>query len=360
VLWSKNQREDLLGALSQAFCPPDVSPTVTIARFPTAYGVPYQMRALAFEVAIGRRRRVDADVVEAVIGVLEKEGRWEFLHLLEAIEVPREAAKRVRKFCRQDRAKSAMRYRLPALFVGNDITTPRAIEPQLTSFTDRPPSFTRSFFRCLFSQLLRPLPEAVVATIATVLTPVHPALFYSGVLHTGIRVANALPVSLLRLGELPGDITGEIRTCGGHTIPLLEAIVKLNKSALATVLPWTATHGGRDAAFAALLYTAVSRAADVQFAAAVFQAFAGIFPLEVLLTLICAEAFFQQPNFPCICHIFRLFAGMLKKADKTEFLEFLELFRSPERGLFASEFRTAAFSELDRAETIAKVLHEPE
>jgi hypothetical protein len=363
----KNQRHfvfELLGTLSQVFCPPDTSPTVLTERFPTAYGVPYQLKALAWEVGIDRPRPVGKEVIEAVLGVLEKEPsvRWEFLYLFEAIEITREATKRVRKLLRihQERAKLAMRYRLPALFVGNEMTNPRAIEPQLPSFTDRPPSFTRSFFRCLFSQLLRPVPGAIVATITAVLTPVHPALFYSGVMHTGIRVVNALPVSLLRLGGVPGDVTEEIKVCGGDLIPLLEAIAKVNDSTLTTVLPWTAAHGGRDAALATFLYTAVGPGADVQFATAVFEAFVRLFPIEVLLTLICVDTFFSQPNFVCICHIFRLFFGMVKRAGKDDFLEFLELFRCPHRKLFASEFKTAAFSELDRAETIARILHEPE
>jgi hypothetical protein len=208
--------------------------------------------------------------------------------------------------------------------------------------------------------LVRPIPQTVVSTIAPLLTPVHPALFYTGLLHTGVRIEGALPLSLLRLGGVPGDLREELVACGGDAISVFEAIMKLDGNALAAVLPGIENRGGRDTVITEFLYAAVGPKADVQFAKAVFETLAKMFAPEVLLTMICADEFLQQPNFPCICYIFRAFVALLKRSGKSEFLDFVQVFFDPARQCFSSPFRTAAFRELDQPETIAKVLHEPE
>jgi hypothetical protein len=88
----------------------------------------------------------------------------------------------------------------------------------------------------------------------------------------------------------------------------------------------------------------------VQLAKAVFETLAKLFPSEVLLTMICADEVFRQRTFQCIGDIFRSFTAFLKRTGSSDFLEFRQVFFNPTRQCFASEFRTAAFGELDRPE----------
>jgi hypothetical protein len=315
-------------------------------------------------VKIARPREIDGDLFEALIAVLERNPpvRWEFVHLFGAIDIAKGRAQRVRKILKigQDSTKPIMRYRLPALEVGSDVTTASEIEGQLHFFTEKPPSFTRAFCRCLFSQLVPPISETVVNAIGAVLTPVHPRLFSAGLLHIGVRITPAIPVSLLRLGGIPRDVAAELKACGGDVIPFFEEILKLDQEGIAAVLPGIENRGGKDAAIAEFVQAAAGPGADVQFADAVFQVLERLFSVEILLTVICTNDFLSQPNLICVVHIFRKFVALLKRKEKLDFLEFIEAFIGSTGQIAGNGSLAMVFRDLNRAETIARVLHEPE
>jgi hypothetical protein len=342
----RNQRQfvfEMLGTLSHTFCVPDVSATTCIERFPSCYEIPYQLKALAFEVKIARPKEIDGEVFELIIGVLERNPpiRWEIVHLFGNLDLTKERVKRVRKILRID-GNPMMKYRLPTLAVN-----------EIDFFSEKPPSFTRAFCRCLFSQLVQPLSETVVSTIGAVLTPVHPALFYGGLLHNGVRISvPVLKSSQLRLGGIPKNVSAELKGCGGDSIPVFEAVLKLDREGIANALPGIENRGGKDAVIVEFVEAAAGTCANVQFAEEVFRVMERMFSMEVLLTVICREDFVSQPNLSCVVHIFRRFIALLKGKERFDFLEFVEAFIGNDRQLAGSEFRGVVLRDLNNADTI--------
>jgi hypothetical protein len=229
-------------------------------------------------------------------------------------------------------------------------------------FTGKPPSFTRSFYRSLFSQVVPPLKSEFLREIVPVLAPVFPALAYTGLADCRLQVTEALPISLLRLGYLKPEIgvqlQNEIKVHSWEAIAIVEELTRLPLAKLKTIMPWVNNQVNPDQLITSLLYSAVSHGSSIQFAKRVMEFLFKTFELSVLLTMICTSEFLENANFPCVFYIFRNFEAVLKKSDFPQFYEFAQTFRDSRRGFFADKFRKDVFATLDSVKTVAAVLHD--
>jgi hypothetical protein len=98
--------------------------------------------------------------------------------------------------------KKSLSCRLPVLYdIRNEFR-----ETEEDFFSWKPPSFTRSFCRSLFSQVVPPIRADFVVRIVPMLTPVFAALAYPRLTELGLKIEDTLPVSKLRLGFQEGSI----------------------------------------------------------------------------------------------------------------------------------------------------------
>jgi hypothetical protein len=148
-------------------------------------------------------------------------------------------------------------------------------------------------------------------------------------------------------------IPGEIAAGGAEAIALFETLIPLSPEESGLV----AGQPERDALVQELLLAASNDHSTIAFADRVVRLVLQLYDVEMLVTMICTPEFLNQPNFPCVFHIFKLFEQRLQGGDFPEFVEFCSVFHDPARGNFDDSTRRPIFAAMGKPETVATLLH---
>jgi hypothetical protein len=364
---------DLLGPLSDIFTVPCHNELCPPMRVPTCYGVPYQFYPVKYEESVPKPTKVNPDLINKVLSVLEhsKNVPFEYFHFFSLVDLTTQQVGRCREALKleRNRRRTSYKYRLPALYDFGERTSIASWNGHLESdieqfFTGKPPSFTRSFCRSLLSQIIPPIRSEFLTKLMPILTPVFPALAYGQMSYYGLRASKeASPLSLLRLGYLPTNAADllqyDLRQCSWESIATLEALLRLDYTSLKVVIPWVLTQDNRDHLILKVLQSAAGAGSTIAFAKQVFQFMKRHLNLPVMMTMICSTEFLASENFPCVLYVFKAFEMMVRRAGSKDIYEYCQVFHSPATGCFGDQFRHATFASLANPETIALVLRGP-
>jgi hypothetical protein len=357
----------LLVAAGEILCEP---PSSSLWQFDLLPNYKYPSRVLQYFglPTIPAQREISDAVIDAIIAALEplKPISLEWLHLFAEIKLDDVRLQRIQTlFAFANRPQPDLVF-IPTLFrIGGRLAV-RAADGTLdadflTFFSGRPPSFTRFFVRALSSIILPLGMRPFVQDIVPLLAPVWPPLCYADSSFYGIKMwPFSLPFSLFQCGRLSGEIgrglLSDLKAPSHEAVVICETLLTVPEANLKVVMPWVAG-SVNETLLSTIIETAVAPSSHVVYATAIIRTLVDLCPPERLMVLLCNKDFVNQPNFPCVCVMFRHFQRKVGAQGQTAIADYCLVFQDPELGMFRSQLKTRIFGELSNPENTALLLH---
>jgi hypothetical protein len=339
------------------------------ATFPPAYADAPQLLGFFLDATLPYPRPLDGAVLRPLIETLERLSPLPFcwVEFFGQTLLDEEAVVRVRSLFNFE--GGTVQHIFPTLFpIGGRRTLASAngsVDSDVRAFfADGRPSLTRAFVRGLRSAVLpgNLLSRELFRTVTPLLTPVFPALAYSGTASLGLRRwSDATPLSALRFGIVSPTIgAGLMRGLQSRSwealaicIGLLQLPPKLLILAVSDVAPAMA----REAVLRGLLDSAVALESNISFAARAIDCALYCAQEDQVMVVVANADFLSRPNFGCVCVIFRRFMARVSQPQTAAILDFCRLLQGRAAAIFPDELRRRAIADLNDPANIAAFLH---
>jgi len=223
----------------------------------------------------------------------------------------------------------------------------------LSLFENRPPSFTRAFYRSMQSQLFAPVNIGIVKCIESVICRVYPGLCISSCPPS----FTCTPLSSLRENVITSQIGvsafREMQAGGKESLLIFEQFISLPLSVRSSALPWT-NETMIDLELSKTIIKTACSLPDLSFVKDVFLMTSKYVSKEHLISSICSREVANETNLLSFRFIFSLLEKYMRNNETVS--PIYEIYRDPESKVITNQERRALFYSSSKIDIISKVL----
>lgn len=361
----KELNEKTLIGINDIIMNPSDDQLMQTSLFPT--NRTYHNRIMTFKEmsTIPSQIEIPQEILYSIINVLQKAKNISnsYFYFFMNIKLSDEQFERVSEIFFKDKKNS--KFLLPSLYLSECSKSPLLQEEAIQFYIDKPPSFTRAFFRSLICPFVPPANQDLITKIECKLESVFPDFCYNDFAKNSIKMwSDSSPISTLRFGRVNNEVgsalLNDMKVPSYQSIVVYNLLCSLQDDELARALPFESSKAFfsfKGEMSRILLETASSDGSNVFFTLRAVSAVFKNIGIENAMILIAKKEFFQRPNFLCVVVAFL----SLKKAAQNEknqnVLDFIQMFQNPETSLIQNENRKKIFLSLNSDESLSSLIH---